>query len=42
MDWVAGDGPDGATGRARDLVERITAAGNPHLVTNLERTSSYV
>ena len=24
LDWVAGDGPDGAPERARDLVERIT------------------
>jgi Suppressor of fused protein (SUFU) len=42
LDWVAGDGPDGAPERARDLVERITSDGNPHLVTNLERTNSYI
>lgn len=42
LDWVAGAGPDGAPERARDLVERITSDGNPHLVTNLERTNSYI
>jgi hypothetical protein len=42
LDWVAGDSPDGAPERARELVERIASDGNPHLVTNLERTNSYV
>jgi hypothetical protein len=42
LDWVAGDGPDGAPERARDLVERVTSDGNPHLVTNLERTTSCI
>jgi hypothetical protein len=42
LDWVAGDRPDGAPERARDLIERITSDRNPHLVTNLERTNSYI
>src|SRR5215475_11772336 len=40
LDWVAGDSPDGAPERARELVERITLDGNSNLVTDLERTNS--
>jgi hypothetical protein len=42
LDWVAGNRPDGAPERARELVERITSDGNPHLATNLERTNRYM
>jgi hypothetical protein len=42
LDRIARDSPDGASERARDLVERIAADANPHLVTDLERTHGYV
>ena len=42
LDWVAGDSPDGAAERAQELARRIEADGNPHRVTDLGRTTSYV
>ena len=42
LDWVAGKSPEGASGRAQDLVRRIAADGNPNLVTDLSRSHSYV
>lgn len=41
LDWVAGAG-DEAPARARELADRIAAQGNPLLVTDLDRLSSYV
>ncbi|MFF1817322.1 suppressor of fused domain protein [Kribbella sp. NPDC058245] len=38
LDWVA----DGGTERAKELVRRIAEDGNPHLVTDLARSHSYV
>jgi hypothetical protein len=42
LDWVAGESAEGASDRAKDLVRRIAADGNPDLVTDLARTQSYV
>jgi len=41
LDWIAGDG-DGASERAKELLQRIADDGNPHLVTDLARARSYV
>lgn len=38
FDWMAEGGPD----RARELAGRMAADGNPHLVTDLARTTTYV
>jgi hypothetical protein len=42
VDWVAGPSPDGAADRVRELVGRMAAAGNRHLVTDLGRTQDFV
>lgn len=42
FDWVAGEAPEGSEDRARELAKRIAQGGNPHLVTDLSRTHSYV
>lgn len=42
LDWLAGESPEGAEDRARELAHRIAADGNPHLVTDLSRTRDYV
>lgn len=42
LEWVAGESPDGATERARELARRMVEAGDPHLVTDLARTTSHV
>jgi len=41
LDWVAGESPDGAADRARELARRIADDGNPHLVTDLARADDY-
>ena len=41
-DWVAGDSPEGAPERAKELAARFVASGNTHLVTDLSRTTSLV
>jgi hypothetical protein len=41
LDWVAGAG-DAARARAGELADRIAAQGNPLLVTDLDRATSYV
>lgn len=38
FDWMAAGGPD----RARELAGRIAADGNPNLVTDLARTTTYL
>lgn len=42
LDWVAGESPEGASDRARELARRIVDDGNPLLVTDLSRTHSLV
>jgi hypothetical protein len=42
LDWVAGDSPEGAPERAKELADRIVTSGNTHLVTDLSRTTSFV
>ncbi|MFB6720020.1 suppressor of fused domain protein [Kribbella sp. NPDC056345] len=42
LDWVAGESVEGAAERAKDLLRRIADDGNPHLVTDLSRSHSYV
>jgi hypothetical protein len=41
LDWIAGDSPDGASERAKDLVARIAEGGNGYLVTDLSRTQTF-
>jgi hypothetical protein len=41
LDWVAGESPEGASERAKELVRRIAEDGNPNLVTDLSRSHSY-
>jgi hypothetical protein len=41
LDWVAGESPEGAADRARELTSRMSKDGNPFLVTDLARTKSY-
>jgi hypothetical protein len=41
LDWIAGESPDGAQDRAKDVAARIVASGNDHLVTDLTRGESF-
>ena len=38
---MAGDSPEGAPEREKELADRIVASGNTHLVTHLSRTTSF-
>jgi hypothetical protein len=42
LDSIAGESAEGAPDRAKAMVRRIAADGNPHLVTDLARTHSYL